>query len=354
MKRIILSLVISLSLPSLALASDRDENLTSPRISRTQKLESQLQRWEIALENAKASGGKKQRRAAKIQHCSDVVIDLQAQLKQLRKLENKKARRNRVSAEVITSSHNSGNHEYLQEALEYKSPAQDEKQPTEDFLKGAKSILPSQKEYTTTLSDAYMEEFIPFVSKHKNNMRQAIIPDILHPRTVVQIPHVNGALELVLRGSSSTCRSYLQSFVLEFLGEIGNVESAKNTKGVLENIYSENDINQTRQNLAKWIEVAIKVHNKKAQDNKELRAQFTPKGVQMDRGNGMFAMFTSEFLSRSDLMNMLALSQLPDIESLTSDDQDKIQQMIQTAKIVYLNPNEDIIFSTMNFQGVQK
>lgn len=42
MKKIILNLVISFSLTSLAFASERDESFTQPSISKTQKLESQL------------------------------------------------------------------------------------------------------------------------------------------------------------------------------------------------------------------------------------------------------------------------------------------------------------------------
>lgn len=355
MKRIVLSLVASLFLPSLALASDRDENFMEPRISRTQKLESQLQHWKVNLKKATDSKGKKKRRVARIQHCSDMVTNLQAELTQVRKLENK-ARTNRSSTEVITSSHDSDNHEYLQEALEYKSAAQSEKQP-EDFFSTSEDvriILPSQQEYIKTLSDAYMVEFIPFVDKYKNNMSQAIIPDMLRPRTLVQIPHVDGALELELKGSATSCRKHLQSFVLEFLDGIGRVESAKDTKGVLENVYFEKDIDKTRQNLAEWIENAIKTHNKNAQNNQILRDQFKPQGVKMSRANGMFTMFTSGLLSYDDFSSMIALSQLPVIEHLTLDDQDKIQQMIQTAKIVSFNPNESIIFLVSNFQGIQK
>lgn len=199
-----------------------------------------------------------------------------------------------------------------------------------------------------------MENFIPFASKNKNAMNLAIIPDILHPRTVVYISHVDGALEFELKGSSSLCRKHLQSFVLEFLDGIGKVKSAKDTKGVLESIYFEKEIDKTRQNLMARVEDAVETHNKDAQNNQNLRDQFTPKGAKMSCSNGMFITHINEFLSSNDLLSMIALSQLPVIEHLTLDDQGKIHQMIQTAKIVAFNLNEDIIFSVLNFQGVQK
>lgn len=62
-----------------------------------------------------------------------MVRNLQSQLTQLRKLENKKARTKSSSAAVITSSHNSDNHEYLQEVLEYKSASRDAEY-SDDFL----------------------------------------------------------------------------------------------------------------------------------------------------------------------------------------------------------------------------
>lgn len=356
MKRIILSLVVSLSLPSLALASDRDENLMEPSISRTQKLESQLQHWKVNLKKFQDSRGKKKKRIARVQYCSAMVSDLQVQLAQLKKLENKKARTNSSPTEVITSSHDSDIYEYLQEALEYKAAAQSEKH-SEDFLSNSediKIILSSQQEYLETLSNAYMENFLPFVSKYKSDMNQAIIPDILRPRTLVHIPHVDGALELELKGSATSCRKHLQSFVLELLKGIGNVESAKDTKGVLENVYFEKDIDKTRQNLVKLVEDAIKTHNKNAENNQNLRNQFKPNAMKMSYGNGTFTMLTNNFLSYDDLFFMLALSELPVIDCLTLDDQDKIQQMIQNAKIVTLNPNENITFVVSNFQGVQK
>jgi len=361
MKRVLFNLVVSLSVSSLALASNLDESLMgsgsrktiAQNLSETQKLESQLHRWEIALKSATTSGGKKSKRAAKIRHCSEMVTTLQTELTQLKKLENKKARTNRL-LQVALAQEGEGQHGIAS----CNNNLPDEKQYLENFLSepsGTTIALPSQQEYIKAQSDAYMQEFLPFVSKYcKNNTIQAIIPDTLIPRTVIQIPHVNGALELELKGSVTSCRKHLQSFVLEFIEDLAKVESAKNTKGVLEKVYFEKDINQMRQNLATWINEAIVAHNKEAHDNQELRDQLQPQGVQIQRGGGMFTMSTNEFLSPDALMSMLMLSQVPVIEHLTDDDQERIQQMIQTARIIFLNPDKDIILFVNNFQGVQK
>lgn len=308
MKKLICLMLSSISLLSTAGASQFDDSV-NPQTSRS-KLESQISQLKEKQQLLKQSKGKKRSKASKLNHTYLMLQSLESDLTKIVKHEAKRT------------------------------------QSIRD-----KPILQDQESYLGAMVRAYTESFLPFVDANKENMRSAHIPEILKPRTLLQIPHVDGAIEFVLLNSSSIYRNHVQEFVIELLNEIARNERAIDTKGVLSIYYFQKDMDQLRHDLSSKFLESIAHHNKAAEDIQIQRAKLTPQNMQVSQ-DGTFFFSSNEQMDLNVLKSFLMLQNMPALTPLSPADQKSIMDMIKNAKMIAFDMTQPVIFSYTNYQGI--